>query len=78
MFFTVFEAVQIVIFQNGLQQLLRLGFSSLIDSKPCPRDGILSLANRQKSHGAKSGKYGVCGTIFMAILMKNLRKINAI
>ena len=37
--------------------------SSSIVSKRCPRSGLLSLKNSQKSHGAKSGEYGACGTI---------------
>ena len=36
---------------------------SSIVSKRFPRSGLLSLGNSQKSHGAKSGEYGACGTI---------------
>ena len=33
-------------------------FISSIVSKRCPRSGLLSLGNSQKSHGVKSGEYG--------------------
>ena len=40
-------------------------FISSIVSKHCSRSGLLSLGNRQKSHGAKSGEYGGYGTIYV-------------
>lgn len=40
-------------------------FISSIESKRCHRSGLLSLLNNQKSHRAKLGKYGGCGTILM-------------
>ena len=43
---------------------------SSIVSKRCPRSGLLSLGNSQKSHGAKSGEYGDCGTICVEFLAK--------
>jgi len=39
-------------------------FISSIDSKCVSRCGLLSFGNSVKSHGAKSGDYGRCGTIF--------------
>ena len=41
-----------------------------IVSKRCPRSGLLSLGNSQKSHGTKSGEYGGCGTICAEFLAK--------
>ncbi|KAL6268141.1 hypothetical protein P5V15_001233 [Pogonomyrmex californicus] len=43
---------------------------SSIDSKRCPQSDLLSLLNSQKSHGAKSGEYGGCGTIWIEFLAK--------
>ena len=49
-------------------------FISSILSKWCPRSGLLSLGNSQKSHGAKSGEYGGCGTICAEFLAKWSRR----
>ena len=46
--------------------------------KWCPRSGLLSLGNSQKSHGAKSGEYGGCGTICIEFLAKWSRKTSAV
>ena len=49
-----------------------------IDSKRFPLSGLLSFDNSQKSHGAKSGEYGVCGAIWVEFLAKNSRRIRAV
>ena len=41
-----------------------------IVSKRCPRSGLLSLGNSQKSDGVKSGEYGGCGSICVEFLAK--------
>ena len=46
--------------------------------KGCPRCGLLSLGNSQKSHGAKSGEYGGCGTICVEFLAKWSRRTSAV
>ena len=51
---------------------------SSIVSKRCPRSGLLSLGNSQKSHGAKSGEYGGCGTTCVEFLAKWSRKTSAV
>ena len=56
---------------------LSKSFSSLsksIVSKRCPRSGLLSLGNSQKSQGAKLGEYGGCGTICVEFLAKWSRR----
>ena len=50
---------------------------SSIDSKRCPRSGLLSLGNSQKSHGAKSDEYGGCGTICFEFFAKWSRRTSA-
>ena len=50
---------------------------SSVMSKRCPRSGLLSLGNSQKSHGAKSGEYGRCGTICVEFLAKWSRRTSA-
>ena len=47
---------------------------SSIVSERCPRSGLLSLGNRQKSHRAKSGEYGGCGTLYVEFLAKWSRR----
>ena len=51
---------------------------SSIVSKRCTRSGLLSLENSQKSHGAKSGEYGGCGTICVEFLAKWSRRTSAV
>ena len=51
---------------------------SAIVSKRCPRSGILSLGNSQKSQGAKSGEYRDCGTICVEFLSKWSRRTSAV
>ena len=51
---------------------------SSIVSKRCPRSGLLSLGNSQKSHGAKSGEYGGCRTICVEFLSKWSRRTSAV
>ena len=53
-------------------------FISSIESKRCPQSGLLSLLNSHKSHGAKSGKYGGCGTIWVEFLVKKSQRTNAV
>jgi len=53
-------------------------FTSSIESKRYPQSGLLSLLNSQKSHGAKSGEYGNCRTIWVEFLTKCSRRINAV
>ena len=50
---------------------------SSIVSKRCPRSGLLSLGNSQKSHGAKLGEYGCCGTICVEFLAKWSQRTSA-
>ena len=51
---------------------------SSIVSKRCPRSGLFSLGNSQKSHGTKSGEYGGCGTICVEFLAKWSRRTSAV
>ena len=51
---------------------------SSIVSKRCPRSGFLSVGNSQKSHGAKSGENGRCGTICVEFLAKWSRRTSAV
>ena len=51
---------------------------SSIVSKQCPRSGLLSLGNSQKSHRAKSGEYGGCGSIYVEFLAKWPRRMSAV
>ena len=51
---------------------------SSIVSKRCPRSGLLSLGNSQKSHGDRSGEYGGCGTICVEFLAKWSRRTSAV
>ena len=51
---------------------------SWIVSKRCLRSGLLSLGNSRKSHGAKSGEYGSCGTICVEFLAKWSRRTSAV
>ena len=51
---------------------------SSIVSKRCPRSRLLSLGNSQKSHWAKSGEYGSCGTICVEFLTKWSRRTSAV
>lgn len=51
---------------------------SWIASKSFPRWSCLSLLNSQKTHGARSGEYGDCGTILVENLAKNSGKIKAV
>ena len=51
---------------------------SSIVSKWCPRSGLLSLENSQKSHGAESGEYGGCGSIRVEFLAKWSRRTSAV
>ena len=51
---------------------------SSIVSKRCPRNGLLSLGNSQKSHGAISGEYGGCGTICVEFLAKWSRRTSTV
>ena len=52
-------------------------FISSIVLKRCPRIGLLSLENSQKSHRAKSGEYGSFGTICVEFLAKWSRRMSA-
>ena len=69
-----------------LNSISRIAFKAFFDSaciswivsKRCPRSGLLSLGNSQKSHGAKSGKYGGCGTICVELLAKWSRRTSAV
>ena len=51
---------------------------SSIVLKQCSRSGLLSLGNNQKSHEAKSDKYGGCGTIWVEFLAKWSRRTSAV
>ena len=51
---------------------------SSIVSKRSPQSGLLSLENSQKSHEAKSGEYGDCGTICVEFLAKWSRSTSAV
>ena len=73
-------------FFQSLKHLLnlisRISFDSAcissIVSKRCPRSGLLCLRNSQKSHEAKSGEYGGCGTICVAFLVEWSRRTSAV
>ena len=47
------------------------------EGKRFPRSGLLSFANSQNSHGAKSGEYGGCGATWVEFLAKNSRRTSA-
>ena len=51
---------------------------SAIVSKQCPRSGLLSLGDSQKSHGAKSGEFGGCGTMCVEFSVKWSRRTSAV
>ena len=69
-----------------LNSISGIAFKAFFDSacifsivlKRCPRGGLLSLGNSQKSHGAKSGEYGGCGTICVEFLAKWSRRTSAV
>ena len=77
-FFPIVETHVKFDFRNCLQSLHRFGLFFSIVSKRCPRSGLLSLGNSQKSHEAKSGEYGGCGTIYVEFLAKWLRRTSAV
>ena len=69
-----------------LNSISRIAFKAFFDSacissivsKRCPRSGLLSLGNSQKSHGAKSGEYGGCETVCVEVLAKWSRRTSAV
>ena len=68
---------------NSISEIVFKAFfgSACISSivwKRCPQCGLLSLRNSQKSHGAKSGEYGGCGTICVEFLAKWSRRTSAV
>jgi len=74
MFFAILETVRKVFIRMAFNTFFDSAFISSIESKRYPRSGFLSLLNSQKSHGAKSGEYGGCGTIWVEFLAKCFRR----
>ena len=62
----------------AFKAFLDSAYISSIVSKRCPRSGLLSLRNSQKSHGDKSGEYGGCGTTCVVFLAKWSRRTSAV
>ena len=77
-FFPIVETLVKFDFRNCFQSLLRFGLYLFNRAKRCPRSGLLSLGNSQKSHGAKSGEYGGCGTICVEFLAEWSRRMSAV
>jgi len=78
MFFPILETVREVFIRMAFNTFFDSAFISSIESKRYLRSGLLSLLNSQKSHGAKSGEYGGCGTIWVEFLAKCFRRTNAV
>ena len=77
-FFPIVETLVKFDFRNCLHAFFDSACIFSIVSKRCPRSGLLSLENSQKSHGAKSGEYGGCGAICVEFLAKWSRETSAV
>ena len=72
-FLSIFKKIRIVFLGMTYKARNNSRWISSIDSKRCLRSGFLSLLKSQKSHDAKSGECGSCGTIWVDCFAKTSR-----
>ena len=77
-FFPIVETLVKFDFRNCHQRLLRFGLNLFNRVKTVSSEWSFEIGDSQKSHGAKSGEYGGCGTICVEFLAKWSRRTSAV